>query len=128
MSDSAVEPDASHAAGPGLEIPTRQKSDVLFETREPLPSGTRLLRIMRVEGYSEIEFFGVASGVFTASVQEGCTADGPFVQTLVITSSPSAGEQRICERYLHCGAFMRVVIAGAPLAALEFAGQGVPLP
>ena len=128
MSNAAVEPDMSHAAGPGFEIPTRQKSDVLFRTRAALPSGTRTLAVMRVEGYSEIEFFGVGSGVFTASIQEACTSDGPFVQTTLITSSASAGEQRICERYLHCGVFMRVVIAGAPLTALEFCGQGIPLP
>ncbi len=78
-------------------------------------------------GYSEIELLGVASGIFTASIQEACESDGPFVQSQIITSTASGLDQRICERITPCGEFMRIVIAGAPLTALEFCGRGLPV-
>lgn len=113
---------------PGYAIPTRQKNDVLFSTKSPLLSGTRTIPLRRVAGYAAIAFFATADAAFELRLRESCGEKGPLVQTQVLTSSPSGGEERICERVLQCGEFMEVIIAGAPLTELEVCGQGVPLP
>ncbi len=115
---------------PGFEIPTRQKSDILFSTKTPLLSGTRILNAMKVAGYGTISFFATANAVFELRIFEACASGGPFAQTQVLTSVLRAGEQVVCEHAIACGVFMRVEIVPTPgpLTALEVCGQGVPVP
>jgi hypothetical protein len=113
-------------SSPGFAVATRQKNDVLFSTKSPLLSGTRTIPARRVSGYAAINFFATADAAFELRIRESCSAEGPFAQTAVLTST--GAEEHICERYLQCGEFMEVIIAGAPLTELEVCGEGIPLP
>ena len=115
---------------PGFEIPTRQKNDTLFETKAPLLSGTRVLSVMRVDGYGSLAVFATASGVFELRISEACESTGPFAQTDVLPSVLGGGEETVCEHIIACGPFMEVEVVPTPgpLAELEVCIQGVPVP
>ena len=115
---------------PGFEIPTRQKNDVLFETKAPLLSGTRTLSIKRVDGYGSLAVFATASAAFELRVSEACESTGPLAQTDVLPSVLGGGEETVCEHIIACGPFMQVEVVPTPgpLAELEVCIQGVPVP
>ena len=120
----------SESSLPGFAIPTRQENDVLFSTKSPLLSGTRTIPIKKVAGYAALPFFATANAAFELRLSESCVSKGPFAQTRVLTSSSAGSKERICERVLQCGAFMKVEIVplAGPLTELEVCGQGIPLP
>jgi hypothetical protein len=121
------------AAYPGFVIPTRQKTDLLFGTKEPLAAGgSRDLSVAEVAGYNAVSFFGFSDQPFAATVEESCSPNGPFVQTATLLSSAApGGGQEICARVLPCAAFMKVAVGNlgpSDMKALDFCGLGIPLP
>lgn len=112
-------------------IATRQKADELFESSAPLGAGaTFTSQPRRVIGYDTIAILAISDQPFAITVEEACEADGTFVQTQTIPSSLVAGVQQVCTRIRPCGAFMVLALGnlGAAMTALDFCGQGVPLP
>ncbi len=111
-------------------IQVRQRAEALFGTSTPLAAGASFTSpVRRVAGFAQVTLLGVADQTFSVAVEEACSEDGPFVRTRTILSELSGVAQRICGRALPCGAFMRTVVtntSGAPMASLEFCGEGVP--
>lgn len=100
-------------------IQTRQKDDVLFTLSsdgDPIAAaGELVLKVRRVEGYSQIRFLSFAGGAFSIRVEQGPTASGPFVQTQTLSSAPGpGGEQLICTNIEPCGSFMRLTVVNGP--------------
>lgn len=113
-------------------IPTRQKEDLLLETKLPLGTGGSItLGPVGVSGYSEIAILGTSNLSFTVRLEEGCSREGPFVVTHTLLSSLVGALQQICRREKLCGIFLRATVlntGGAPQASLNVCIQGIPVP
>lgn len=114
-------------------IATRQRSELLFEAPPPpLGAGACVtLPVRLVEGFSAIGFFGVSDQPFTVSIEESCSAAGPFSVTQVLTSAldPVSGLQVVCDRVAPCAPHMQVTICNtglAPATILDVCGTGIP--
>ncbi|HET6374290.1 MAG TPA: hypothetical protein VFG76_13355 [Candidatus Polarisedimenticolia bacterium] len=101
-------------------IQTRQKDDVLLTLSsvdgDPIAAaGELVLKVRRVEGYSQIRFLAFGEGAFSLRIEQGPNAGGPFVQTQTLASAAGpGGEQLICTSIEPCGSFMRLTVVNGP--------------
>jgi hypothetical protein len=113
-----------------FEIPTRQKTDELFRTEEPLAAGaSRNLGVRLVQGYALASFFGVSDAPFEIRILEACSPEGPFTLLATIASVLSGGKYVACDRVEPCGPYMTVdaVSTGGAQGVLEMCGLGIPV-
>lgn len=113
-----------------FQIETRQKTDEVFTTMEPLAAGdSRSLGVRLVLGYALVAFFGISDAPFQVLIFEDCDSDGSFPAIAALSSSLVGGVYLVCERVAPCGSYMmaRVLSTGAAQSFLELCGRGVPL-
>src|SRR5436190_22194869 len=117
-------------------IPTRQKTDVLFESSAPLDAlGFFTSPVMEVSGYAKITILAASDEPFGLNVEEAVSVEpdgtGNFVQTdPTIMASFVSGQWQIATTIKPFGKFMKMVLGnlGAPMAYLSFLAKGMPLP
>lgn len=115
-------------------IQTRQKADLLALTKIPLGAGGSFQsRIRRVEGYAEIELFGVSDQPFQIKVFEATDVrrdgTGNFVLTqAAIVATASGAQWVICTRIDPCGRFAYFVLENTGAAMTELAASVLGLP
>jgi hypothetical protein len=117
-------------------IQTRQKTDLLFESSDPLDTlGFFSSQVREVSGYAKISILAVADQPFAINVEEAVVVKvdgtGQFVQTdATITASLVGGQYRIVTTINPFGQFMKMVLGnlGAPMGFLSFMAKGIPLP
>lgn len=110
-------------------IITRQKTEILLETHAPLQPGQSFIGAVReVAGFAYLSILALSSVAFSITIEEGNTADGPFVQTATFASgSDGAGQQRVCERSFPCGTYARITLTNlGAKSGLDFTVIGVP--
>lgn len=111
-------------------IITRQKAEILLETHEPLFAGQSLVGAVRlVAGFAYLSILALSNQAFSITIEEGNTADGPFVQTATFASSADgAGQQRVCERFFPCGTYALITLnnPGGDMSDLDFTVIGIP--
>lgn len=118
---------------PLFVIQTRQKEDFLFLSVATLlgAGGTLPTGIFQSDGYSVINILGISDQPFRIRIEEAPTKDGPFVQTGLLTSALDAatGLQKIANRYVPTGAFMRAFVdnLGGPQTIFQVVFAGLPL-
>lgn len=114
-------------------IPTRQKTDMLFNSSVPLDAGgSQTFDVRLVLGYSSIQVLAFSDQPFSVHLEESCTPTGPFVRTHTLTSAPGpGGEELVCDRIEPCGIYARMVLenTGAfPQTTMRLCAIGVPVP
>lgn len=115
----------------GHVIPTRQKTDSFFTTRDPIapPAMTFSSGVTRVEGYGAVAIFAVSDQPFTIEVNEAAFSDGTFVTTQTLASALVDGSQVVNTRITHNSSFMELVLTntGGLQTVLETNALGIPI-
>lgn len=112
-------------------IPTRQKTDVLADTSDPLGAGASVdIDAFKVAGYASTTILAFSDQPFQIRIEEGCSCDGRFVTTHTFTSEPSGGNQVLCVRVEPCGPFMRATVTnlGGAQSFFQLCWRGLPVP
>jgi hypothetical protein len=119
-----------------FSIPSRQKSDVLFESDQPLGAGASFATgVARTTGYAQVSIFAVSDQPFSIIVEEAVIVKpdgtGNFAQTQATLNSVSVGGiEQVATRITPFGNFMKMVLTnpgGTPEAYLNFLVQGLPV-
>lgn len=117
-------------------IQTRQKTDLLFESSDPLGAlGFFSSPVREVSGYAKISILAASDQPFGLNVEEAVSVKldgtGQFVQTdATILAVLVAGQFQIATSVKPFGRFMKMILGnlGATQAFLSFLARGVPLP
>lgn len=117
-------------------IQTRQKTDILFESSDPLDTlGFFTSSVREVSGYAKISILAASGQPFGINVEEAVSVKvdgtGNFVQTdATILAVLFAGQYQVSTTVKPFGKYMKMVIGnlGAPMDYLTFLAKGIPLP
>lgn len=117
-------------------IQTRQKTDVLFESSDPLGVlGFFASPVREVSGYAKVSILAASDQPFGINVEEAVAVKvdgtGQFVQTdATIMAALVGGQFQVTTSVKPFGRFMKMVLGnlGAPQGFLSFLAKGIPLP
>lgn len=113
-------------------IQTRQRTEELFRTDEPVTGGSPFVSEPReVDGYASVSFLGFSDVAFQLRVEEACELDGPYTETHRFSAALNDAntDQQICRRVAPCGSYMRITVAidGGVMNRLDLCGIGIPI-
>jgi len=119
--------------GAGFQVPTRQKTDMLFNSTVPLAAGdSQVFDVRLILGYSSVSVLAFSNQAFSVHLEEACMPEGPFVRTATLTSAVGPdGKQLICDRIPPCGIYGRMVLENTsafPQTSMTFCAIGIPVP